>query len=97
LDLDHILGDGGSLGNRGIAAVGNDGVVAFRQDTLRNIVGDPQLQEGDLRGLGALDGECHRVLVVEIILLEAFIAKGARLVLVIDVVDGQFRHHIGLG
>jgi len=96
-DLDQVLRDRGSLGNRGVAAIGNDGVVAFRQDTLRNIVGDPQLQESDLGDMGALDGECHRFLIVEIILLVAFIAKGVRLVLVIDVVDGQFRSHKGLG
>jgi len=96
-DLNQVLGDGGPLGDRSVAAIGNDSVITFRQDTLGNVVGDPQLQEGDLGTVGALDRDFHEFLAVEVNFLQAFSVKDVRLVLVKDIVDGQVRRRKGLG
>jgi len=79
-----------------MAAVGNDGGIAFSQNAVVDIVGDPQFQNSDLVCVEALDRNFLDSVAGDILVPETFLVERVLFVLVIPASDGFGRVGIGL-
>jgi len=70
-----------------VAALRNDGVIAFGQDALVKIIGDPKLQDTDIRCVHTLDCDLSSILSVDFVFLVTLGAVCVVLVLVIQTID----------